>query len=188
MRWALLCCAAAHADELTVGPGGFASLSEAIAQAQPGDTVRLCAGVYTEDTQTYPVVIDKPLTLVGEEGAVLESPPFTPLLHVAAPDVTVESIDFRLLRYGIVGLADWLTVKDCTFTLYDDTYRVSSCGIWLAGAETPSLRATASPAAAYAWPARPSARAARESPCSPGCLKWGRIRRFSPPIPWRTTW
>lgn len=136
---ALLCCAAAHADELTVGPGGFASLSEAIAQAQPGDTVRLCAGVYTEDTQTYPVIIDKPLTLVGEEGAVLESPPFTPLLHVAAPDVTVENIDFRLLRYGIVGLADWLTVKDCTFTLYDDTYRVSSCGIWLAGARNAIL-------------------------------------------------
>ena len=101
--------------------------------------MRLCAGVYTEDTQTYPVVIDKPLTLVGEEGGRAGSPPFTPLLHVAARDVTVENIDFRLLRYGIVGLADWLTVKDCTFTLYDDTYRVSSCGIWLAGARNAIL-------------------------------------------------
>lgn len=93
----------------------------------------------TQETELYPIVIDKPLTLVGAEGAVLESPPFTPLLRIEAPDVTVENVDFRLLRWGIVGLEDWLTVKDCTFLLYDDTYRVSSCGIWLAGAKHANL-------------------------------------------------
>lgn len=135
----LLGCSAALADEIMVEPGGAVSLTQAVAQAQPGDTIRIAAGVYTQETETYPVVIDKPITLIGEEGAVLESPPFTPLMYVAAPDVTVENIDFRLLRYGIVGLDDWLTVKDSTFVLYDDTYRVSSCGIWLAGAKNATL-------------------------------------------------
>lgn len=135
----LLCCAAAQADEITVGPEGTISLTEAVARAQPGDIVHLMPGVYTQATEAYPIVIDKPLTIIGEEGAALESPPFTPLMHIVAPDVTVENIDFRLLRYGIVGMADWLTVKDCSFFLYDDTYRVSSCGIWLAGAKNAAL-------------------------------------------------
>lgn len=135
----LLCCAAARADEIVVQPGGTAGLTEAVAKARPGDIIHLAAGVYTQETETYPIVIDKPLTLIGEEGAVLESLPFTPLLNVTAPDVTVENIDFHLLRYGIVGMADWLSVKDCSFLLYDDTYRVSSCGIWLAGAKNASL-------------------------------------------------
>ena len=135
----VLCCAAAMAEELAVGPEGFATLTEAVAAAQPGDTIRIAAGVYTRETETYPIEIDKPLTLVGEEGTVLESPPFTPLVYVAAPDVTIENIDFHLLRYGIVGLEDWLTVKDCSFLLNDASYRVSSCGIWLAGAKNATL-------------------------------------------------
>lgn len=114
--------ALAQADEILVGSEGAQTLTETVAQAQPGDVLRLPAGVYTQETELYPIVIDKPLTLVGAEGAVLESPPFTPLL-----------------RWGIVGLEDWLTVKDCTFPLYDDTYRVSSCGIWLAGAKHANL-------------------------------------------------
>ncbi len=134
-----LCCAAARADELAVGPQGFATLTEAVAAAAPGDTIRIAAGVYTQETETYPIEIDKPLTLVGEEGTVLESPPFTPLVYVKAPDVTVENIAFHLLRYGIVGLDDRLTVKGCDFVLHDETYRVSSCGIWLAGAKNASL-------------------------------------------------
>lgn len=98
--------ALAQADEILVGSEGAQTLTEAVAQAQPGDVLRLPAGVYTQETELYPIVIDKPLTLVGAEGAVLESPPFTPLLRIEAPDVTVENVDFRLLRWGIVGLGD----------------------------------------------------------------------------------
>ena len=130
--------ALAQADEILVGSEGAQTLTEAVAQAQPGDVLHLPAGVYTQETELYPIVIDKPLTLVGAEGAVLESPPFTPLLRIETPDVTVENVDFRLLRWGIVGLGDWLTVKDCTFLLYDDTYRVSSCGIGWRGQSTPT--------------------------------------------------
>lgn len=180
--------ALAQADEILVGSEGAQTLTEAVAQAQPGDVLRLPAGVYTQETEVYSIVIDKPLTLVGAEGAVLESPPFTPLLRIEAPDVTVENVDFRLLRWGIVGLGDWLTVKDCTFLLYDDTYRVSSCGIWLAGAKHANLSGNSFTAAACAWPVRPSAKAARENRCSRDCLKWGRIRRSSRPIPWSKTW
>lgn len=136
----LMCCTLAMAREIQVGAGGISTLTEAVERAEPGDTIRLMAGMYTQDTEAYPVVINKPLTLIGQEGTVLESPPFTPLLRMEAPDVTVENIEFRLLRWGIVCVSDWLTVRNCTFTLYDDTYRVSSCGIWLAGAKQATLQ------------------------------------------------
>ena len=54
--------ALAQADEILVGSEGAQTLTEAVAQAQPGDVLRLPAGVYTQETELYPIVIDKPLT------------------------------------------------------------------------------------------------------------------------------
>lgn len=129
-----LLAAPALAAEIRVGVGGVPTLTEAVKAARPGDTLRLANGVYEEAAEAYPIVIDKPLTLVGEPGAALKGPPFQAILKVTAPGVTVEGLGFRLLRWGVLGLADGLTVKDCRFLLADETYRVSSCGIWLAGA------------------------------------------------------
>ena len=128
----LLFYCAAKAKDISVGKDGFSTITEAVEKAQPGDTLRVSPGLYTENTESFPIVIDKPLKIIGETGTVLESPPFIPLLKVEVEGVSVENIDFRLLRWGIVGLADRLSIKNCKFTLFDDTYRVSSCCIWLA--------------------------------------------------------
>jgi len=136
----LLFYCAAKAKDISVGKDGFSTITEAVEKAQPGDTLRVSPGLYTENTESFPIVIDKPLKIIGETGTVLESPPFIPLLKVEVEGVSVENIDFRLLRWGIVGLADRLSIKNCKFTLFDDTYRVSSCGIWLAGMKNATLQ------------------------------------------------
>lgn len=127
----------AHAAELLVDPAGpdgaYTSLTEAVAAAQPGDTIVLSAGVYAEPEESFPITIDKPLTLLGQEGAVLDGPPFKAMLRVEAPGVTIEGVGFALRRWGVMAFADGLTLRGCAFTLADDTYRVSSTGVWLAG-------------------------------------------------------
>jgi nitrous oxidase accessory protein len=57
----------AAAQPLTVGPGGYASISRALAAAAPGDTIRVRPGVYRE----HPV-IRRPVVLLGDSGAVLD--------------------------------------------------------------------------------------------------------------------
>lgn len=124
----------AMADELRVGGDGLATLTEAVAKAAAGDVIWLPAGSYCEPDEAYPIIVDKSLTIIGEDGAVLNASPFKALIKVTAPDVTIENVEFQLLRYGVLGLADRLSLIDCSFILADDTYRVSSCGAWLAGA------------------------------------------------------
>ncbi len=130
----ILSCIAAAANELHVGTqAGYPTLAEAVLVANAGDTIHISSGVYTEATETYPITIDKPLTLSGEEGAVLEGAPFVTLLEVSAPDVTIRNIGFRLVRTGIYCTGDRLTVSNCSFVMYDESYRVSSCAVWLGG-------------------------------------------------------
>ena len=66
--------------------------------------------------------------------------PFQSILEITAENVRIENVRFELLRYGIKNLADGLTVENCDFALADETYRVSSCGLWLAGAYNCTVR------------------------------------------------
>ncbi len=74
----VICClaAAAQARTFTVSPSasGEPVLRQAISQARPGDVIRVRKGVYRET-----VAITKPISLVGEPGAVLDpSQPISP--------------------------------------------------------------------------------------------------------------
>lgn len=60
------------------------SIAELIAQAAPGSTVTVPAGTYHEQ-----VVIDKPLTLVGEGWPVIDAGRAGDVIRVTASDVTV---------------------------------------------------------------------------------------------------
>lgn len=73
---------------VTEEPGAIA---RAVAAATPGDTVTVPAGVHREPT----IVIDRPLTLRGEPGAILDGEGRRGLVVVRAPNVTITGLTFR---------------------------------------------------------------------------------------------
>lgn len=83
--------AQADAQALRVGPGGdYTSLTDALAAAQPGAVIELLEGV-----QTGQWTIDKPLTLSGQPGAVLDGAGKGTLLTIAAAGVLIEGLSIR---------------------------------------------------------------------------------------------
>ena len=60
-------------------------IGDTLAKAAAGDTIRVAKGVYTEN-----LLIDKPLTLIGEHRPTLSGGNQGDVIRVTAPDVTVE--------------------------------------------------------------------------------------------------
>ncbi len=120
--------------ELVVCPDcPVSSVRDAVAQAAPGDTVRVRAGVYREGT----LVIDKPLTLAGEGEAVLDGAGAGEVLRVRADDVTVR--DLVIANSGMSYTADWAgiraeQVRNCT--IVGNRLRDTFFGIYLAQVAT----------------------------------------------------
>lgn len=74
-------------------------LVEAVAAAQPGDTVRVPAGTYALPT----VVIDKPIVILGTGRPVLDGGSGDhELLRIVADDVEIRGIGFRGVRRSFV--------------------------------------------------------------------------------------
>jgi len=67
------------------------SIAATIARANPGDRFIVTRGVYTEPT----IVVDRPLTISGEPGAVIDGSLATHTLRIDADDVTVRGLVFR---------------------------------------------------------------------------------------------
>ena len=101
-------------------------------------------GVYDEAAETFPILLDKPLTIRGEAGAVLDSPRFQTLVRVEADNVTITGVDFQVRKWGIVAAcAQGMTLEDCTFTLADAECRTSSTALWMEGMKRCTLRSCA---------------------------------------------
>ncbi len=88
MRWLALFLGLAFAlplsaAELMVGPGQ-GKLALAIAGASPGDVLVLEYGIYSGA-----VVIDRPLTITGPVGAVVDGQGIGSVITITAPDVTL---------------------------------------------------------------------------------------------------
>lgn len=75
--------------ELKVTPDGL-SLVEAVRTVTEGGTVRVTPGEYHVNLN-----IDRPLTLVGEPGAVLDGGGAGSIVRVTAPDVTIRGFTIR---------------------------------------------------------------------------------------------
>jgi nitrous oxidase accessory protein len=85
----------APAADIRLSPGE-GDLSEAIARAAPGDRVLLDPGAYRG-----PIVIEKPLTLEGTDGAVIDGGGAGSVLTILAPNVVISGLTIR--NSGIKG-------------------------------------------------------------------------------------
>ena len=93
--------------------GPYHSIGDAMAAAQPGDTIVAQGGIHPA------VVIDKSITLRGESGAVLDGGGIGDVVRIDAPDVTVEGFVIQnsgtLLdqeHAGVTVLAPGATVRN----------------------------------------------------------------------------
>lgn len=80
-------------------------LQHAIDQARQGDTIILTAGIYREGT----IRITKPLTLIGEKGAVLDGENKYELLLVSGTDINIRQIRFQ--NSGYSPMNDFAAIK-----------------------------------------------------------------------------
>ena len=71
-------------------PALGADLRALIADAPPGSTLRVPAGVHPG-----PIVIDKPLTLIAEPGAIIDAGGAGDAVRITAPDVTLRGFIIR---------------------------------------------------------------------------------------------
>lgn len=79
-------------DALVVAPGTpLSTLSAAIRRSAAGGHIVVRAGVYREPT----IVVDRPLTIEGERGAILDGMGERTILVVTADDVTVRGLTLR---------------------------------------------------------------------------------------------
>lgn len=133
--------AVAHAAELTVDPAGqqgqYATITQALAEAQDGDTIVLQAGLYAAPAETFPLKVEKSVTIRAAQGqeAIVEAPMFTNNFEVYAPGVTIENLTINLRRWGVLCLSDGLTLRGNRIELINLARRTSTNGVWMAGAK-----------------------------------------------------
>ena len=81
-----------HAEMIQVGPTApYNSLQEAISQAHSNDTIRVQAGTYLE----HDILIDKPLTIVGEGNPVIDAKQQGYVLKIQADDIHISGLTLR---------------------------------------------------------------------------------------------
>lgn len=94
----------AHAAEWRVGPGAHPSIQAALHAAKAGDTVRIAAGVYREH-----LVLDKPISLVGEGMPTIDGAGVGDVILVKAPDCRIAGL--HVTGSGREVLADTAAIK-----------------------------------------------------------------------------
>ena len=110
----------------------FATVLAAVHAAAPHDTVHVPSGVWTEGE---PVVIDRPLTLRGGAGAVLDAGGEHELVVVEADSVTVEGLTFRDTGISFTEDRAALRVEKARFcTIRGNRVERAFFGIYLANA------------------------------------------------------
>jgi len=116
--------------EVVVSPSAAVrTVAGALRLARPGARLVVKAGVYREPT----LVVDRPVTIVGEPGAVLEGADGGQIMTIAADDVTVRGLAFRHVATSYVEDRAAIKVQDATnCTIEDNEIDDAFFGIYLA--------------------------------------------------------
>jgi nitrous oxidase accessory protein len=102
----LFLCSLAFGKTIVVGAGQpFRTLKQAIAAASPKDTILVQPGIYKESN----LVVTKPLTILGMDGAVLDGAGKFELLIISGNNITVKNLRFR--NSGYSAMNDFAAIK-----------------------------------------------------------------------------
>ena len=118
---------------IVVSPAGVVqSVGVAVERAQPGATIIVQAGVYREPT----IVVTKPVTIIGEPGAVLDGEGQRQILTVKADDVTIRGLELRRVGTSYTEDRAAIKVQDATNCVIENN-RIDDAffGIYLARTE-----------------------------------------------------
>jgi len=119
----------AQSDVIVSPSGTIHTLTRALQVAAPGARVIVKAGVYREPT----IVVQRPVTIVGEPGSVLESDQGRQILTVQADDVTVRGLELRHVATSFVDDRAAIRVQDATnCVIANNTIEDAFFGIYLA--------------------------------------------------------
>lgn len=126
---------------LKVGAGGFATIREALAKAQPGDTVEISSGEYREQ-----VPLKSGVTVKGRlpdvpilRAAPTETAPGAAILAEGVKGARVSAL--RILADDDAPLAFGVVIADSDLELQDTDIVGAATGIEVRGNSTPILRA-----------------------------------------------
>ena len=116
---------------IIVSPAGpTRSIAGAIAAARPGDTLRIEPGVYREPM----IVVDKPLTIIGDGWPVIDGENAHQIVSVTADDVTIRGLVLR--NVGTSYVEDRAAIKVAKVhgcTIESNRIERAFFGIYLAG-------------------------------------------------------
>ncbi|WFN34630.1 right-handed parallel beta-helix repeat-containing protein [Methanogenium sp. S4BF] len=124
-------CAQAQTISVTPSGGDYPVLQQALDTASPGDVIMIAAG-------TYPggVMVNVPVTLSGEDGAMVGTNADTVALYVNADDVVIRNLACTASGAGIIANeTDGLQADRCR-VISDDT------GILLTGCSNCAITST----------------------------------------------
>lgn len=175
----LLCCwSIALADEYLVDPAGtgdFASLTEALSTVQDGDVLVLAGGTYDESRETFPILVEKCVTIRARAGEtpIIASPRLVAAMELNADGIHVSGLQMDFLRSAIWVQGNDVTVENCTFTLASEEWRTSSCGMWIGGAKWLTLTNCAFNGCGVALAGPPVTDASRGLPVLTGMFEVG---------------
>jgi nitrous oxidase accessory protein len=127
----------ARAATLTVGPAParFQLLTEALAAAQPGDTVQVQRGLYTGQ-----FILDKPLTLVGIDQPVLRGTGRGSVVIITAAQCTLRGFVIEHSGSDLTAEDSGLLIKAADCLIEQNELRDVLYGIYLYHASRNTLR------------------------------------------------
>jgi hypothetical protein len=115
------------AESASIPAGEFTDVHSAVAAANPGDVLLVAPGAYS---QTSHLLIDRPLTLVGDGGPVVLSCPVTVTGIPAGTSAHVRGLELAH-PYGLVLHENpgHVWIEDCSITVQPDFFAVQGTAI-----------------------------------------------------------
>ena len=112
----------AQADVMSVSAE---NLLQAIADAQPGDTIEVTGGVYTGN-----LVIDKPLTLIGIDWPVIDGNNAGTVLSLTAPGTTLNGFVIRNSGHVLDQENSGISIEAADITIENNRFENTLFGIY----------------------------------------------------------